>query len=109
MFFVKPVLHGVQASQFVPNTFFRFFLPSALPSASWVDGKNINVAKRWRQVRKMEDQMSTKSASKSTNKGVMTHRDAARIQSSMAKNNGGQVSKGSFSSRASRSAAKNGK
>lgn len=37
----------------------------------------------------------------------MTGDDAARIQSSTAKSNGGTVSKGSFSSRASSAAAKN--
>ncbi|NIZ01929.1 hypothetical protein [Thalassospira lucentensis] len=53
--------------------------------------------------------MATKSTSKSASKSTMTQKDAARIQSSTAKNSGGQVSKGSFSSRASSSAAKNGK
>lgn len=39
----------------------------------------------------------------------MTSSDAARIQSSTAKANGGQVPSGSFSSRAQSAAAKNGK
>lgn len=39
----------------------------------------------------------------------MTPEGAARIQSATAKSNGGTVSKGSFSSRASSAAAKNSK
>lgn len=40
---------------------------------------------------------------------TLTSSDAARIQSSTAKANGGQVPSGSFSSRAQSAAAKNGK
>lgn len=40
---------------------------------------------------------------------AMTKKAASRIQSSTAKSNGGNVSKGSFASRAARAAAKNAK
>jgi len=40
-------------------------------------------------------------------KTLMTPKAASRIQSATAKQNGGQVSKGSFASRAQRAAAKN--
>lgn len=48
--------------------------------------------------------MSAKASSKST---PMTTQAAARIQSSMAKGNGGQVQAGSFAARAQRAAATN--
>lgn len=44
-----------------------------------------------------------------SNSGKMSGKAAARIQSATAKNNGGKVPKGSFSTRAQRAAAKNGK
>ena len=50
--------------------------------------------------------MSTKAA---TPKAPMTQTAAARIQSGAAKGNGGQTPKGSFASRATRAAARNGK
>ncbi|MBF0250389.1 MAG: hypothetical protein HQL35_07165 [Alphaproteobacteria bacterium] len=53
--------------------------------------------------------MSAKSSSKGSGRTQMTKADAGRIQSATAKANGGQVSKGSFSSRASSAAARNGK
>ena len=40
-------------------------------------------------------------------KTAMTSKSAARIQSTTAKANGGQVSKGSFAARAQRASAKN--
>lgn len=53
--------------------------------------------------------MSANTTPKASIKTPMTTSDAARIQSSAAKNNRGKVSKGSFASRASRSASKKSK
>lgn len=53
--------------------------------------------------------MSSKSSSKGSGTAKMTSSAASRIQSTTAKANGGQVPKGSFSSRATSAAAKNGK
>lgn len=53
--------------------------------------------------------MSTDAPPKAPVKAPMTKSAVARIQSATAKNNGGQVAKGSFASRAARAAARNGK
>lgn len=61
------------------------------------------------EIWKMEKAMSKKSPPKGSAKASMTKSDAARIQRATAKNNGGQVSQGSFASRAARAAARSSK
>jgi len=52
--------------------------------------------------------MSAKPSSKGAARAPMTKAAASRIQNSTAKANGGQVSKGSFASRATSAAARKG-
>lgn len=90
-------------------TFFGFFWPSAPPTSVAINGNHIDAAAQRSNLENMENAMSKKSLSKGSAKTSMTKSDAARIQSATAKSNGGQVSRGSFASRAARAAARSSK
>ena len=67
------------------------------------------MAKKSSSKRPERTQMPKAAAAKRPEQTRMSKEAAARIQSNTAKANDGQVSKGSFSSRASSAAARNGK
>ncbi len=98
-------VQGFKCAEIVGMTFLGFFLPSVLPTKRNISAIDFEVAALCSKNLKMESEMT----SKSSPKGQMTKAAAARIQSATAKANGGQVAKGSFSSRATSAAARKGK